>query len=401
MWGNRNVWILLSGEFVAGLGLWLGIIGNLDFLEKHVPSDFTKSLILFCGLFVGVLVGPTAGRIIDSTDKKKILIYSSFLRILSIGFMFMAIWQENVLFMVCNMMLVGISAAFYFPALQATIPLIVKEHMLLQVNGWHMNVATIARVAGTALAGILLLHMSLFSLYFYSMVAYILIFIVTFFYTIEEHELRERRKEKASFKDVFALLKEVPILLIGLILVLVPTLFIGSFNLMVMKISQIQGDPSVKGVLYTIEGTSFMLGAFLVKRLHVERRMVPFLIGCTLLIAVAQLSLYFATIPVASMVSFSLFGLGAGAFFPAIATLFQKQVKKEYHGRFFSFRSMFDRISFQLVLLGTGFFLDVIGFQWMVVCFGLFSLMIVMVVIIKQVKQPVEYYEIEEKEMSI
>lgn len=32
MWKNRNVWIILTGEFVAGLGLWLGIIGNLEFM---------------------------------------------------------------------------------------------------------------------------------------------------------------------------------------------------------------------------------------------------------------------------------------------------------------------------------------------------------------------------------
>jgi MFS family permease len=403
MWRNRNVWILLAGEFVAGLGLWLGIIGNLDFLEKHVPSDFMKSLILFCGLFVGVLVGPSAGRIIDSTNKKKVLIYSSLLRIISIWFMFAAIWQENVLFMVLNMMLIGISAAFYFPALQATIPLIVKEHMLMQVNGLHMNVATVARIVGTALAGVLLLHMSLFSLYFYSMIAYIIIFITTFFYTIEEREAAGKKKEKASFKDVFPLLKETPILLLGLVLVLVPTLFIGSFNLMIMKISQMQGDPSIKGILYTIEGISFMIGAFLVKRLRAEGKMISYLIGCASLIAIAHLSLYFAAIPVASMISFGLFGLGAGAFFPVVATLFQTQVKKEYHGRFFSFRNMFDRISFQFVLLGTGFFLDVIGFQWMVICFGLFSSTIVVLIMIRQVKQPIEYYKLEEekKELSV
>ena len=28
MWRNKNVWIVLIGEFIAGLGLWLGILGN-------------------------------------------------------------------------------------------------------------------------------------------------------------------------------------------------------------------------------------------------------------------------------------------------------------------------------------------------------------------------------------
>lgn len=38
MWKNKNVWIILTGEFIAGLGLWLGIIGNLEFMQEKIPS---------------------------------------------------------------------------------------------------------------------------------------------------------------------------------------------------------------------------------------------------------------------------------------------------------------------------------------------------------------------------
>ena len=57
--------------------------------------------------------------------------------------------------MIAFMVALQISAAFYFPALQSVIPLIVREHELLQMNGVHMNVGTIARIAGTSLGGIL------------------------------------------------------------------------------------------------------------------------------------------------------------------------------------------------------------------------------------------------------
>lgn len=78
MWRNKNVWIVLIGEFIAGLGLWLGILGNLEFMQKYVPSDFMKSVILFIGLLAGVLVGPMAGRVIDQYEKKKVLLYAGF-----------------------------------------------------------------------------------------------------------------------------------------------------------------------------------------------------------------------------------------------------------------------------------------------------------------------------------
>ena len=66
-----------------------------------------------------------------------------------------AIQFESIAFMIAFMVALQISAAFYFPALQSVIPLIVREHELLQMNGVHMNVGTIARIAGTSLGGIL------------------------------------------------------------------------------------------------------------------------------------------------------------------------------------------------------------------------------------------------------
>ena len=71
--------------------------------------------------------------------------------------------------MIAFMVALQISAAFYFPALQSVIPLIVREHELLQMNGVHMNVGTIARIAGTSLGGILLVVMSLQYMYAFSM----------------------------------------------------------------------------------------------------------------------------------------------------------------------------------------------------------------------------------------
>jgi MFS transporter, DHA3 family, macrolide efflux protein len=65
-----------------------------------------------------------------------------------------------------------------------------------------------------------------------------------------------------------------------------------------------------------------------------------------------------------------------GLFFPTTMTIFQRQVPKEYHGRFFSFRSMIDQTLMQVVLLMTGALLDIVGLQWMGLSFGLFSLML-------------------------
>ncbi|WP_347178058.1 MFS transporter [Sporosarcina thermotolerans] len=188
MWRNRNVWIILSGEMIAGLGLWTGIIGNLEFLQEKVPSDFVKALILSIGLLAGIIAGPLAGRIIDQSKKKTILIVAGFGRLFSVVFMLLAISTGSVWWMVAFIITIQLSATFYFPALQSTIPLIVKDDDLLTMNGMHMNVATIARVAGTALAGVMLVYWSLASLYWVSMLAYALLLGFTMFLRIDEEK---------------------------------------------------------------------------------------------------------------------------------------------------------------------------------------------------------------------
>jgi len=378
MWKNRNVWIILTGEFVAGLGLWLGIIGNLEFMQEKVPSDFVKALILAGGLLAGVAIGPLAGRLTDQGSKKKIMLISSVVRALSVLFMFVAIETGSVLWMVVFLVFLQGSAAFYFPALQAAIPLIVKERELLALNGIHMNVSTLSRIIGTAVAGILLTLISLRDVYALSLVAYLLLAVATWFLKIDETAVPSAKKvDKSSggFKDVFPIIKSIPVIFMTLVMTLIPLLFIGGFNLLVINISELQDSTAIKGWIYTAEGIAFMAGAFLIKRIGEKFSVFSILFTFSFLIGVAQLMLYFADIPAVSIAAFVLFGFSVGCFFPTAVTIFQTRMPKDYHGRFFSFRNMLDRIVFQVVLLVTGFFLDLIGLQLMVVLFGISSIL--------------------------
>ena len=54
--------------------------------------------------------------------------------------------------------------------------------------------------------------------------------------------------------------------------------------------------------------------------------------------------------------------------------IFQKQVPKDFHGRFFSFRNMIDSVIFQIVLLSTGMMLDLVGLRGLGLVFGIISL---------------------------
>ncbi|MGJ7922645.1 MFS transporter [Neobacillus sp. LXY-4] len=387
---NRNVLILLTGEFIAGVGLWLGIIGNLEFMQEKIPSDFLKSLLLASGLLAGIAVGPYAGRLTDLISKKKVMLIAGFIRAVSVIFMLIALGTGSIWWMVVFLVLIQISAAFYFPALQAAIPLVVEDKDLLQLNGIHMNVSTLSRIAGTALAGLLLVIVPLSIVYVTNLVAYIALFILTFFLNIDEkkdniHSL-PRSTEKTSFKDVFPIIKRLPVVYMTIIMTLVPVLFLGGINLVIINISELQDSSAIKGLIYTTEGIAFMLGAFLIKKISDRISEYIILFGSSFMIGLSQVMLYFADSPVLTIIAFILFGFSVGSFFPTAATIFQTKVPKDFHGRFFSFRNMLDRVTFQIVLLITGFLLDLMGLQLMSVLFGGVSIIMTLVFLLK-VKQ--------------
>ncbi|HWI49448.1 MAG TPA: MFS transporter, partial [Rummeliibacillus sp.] len=300
--------------------------------------------------------------------------------VISVVFMFIALATDSISWMIVFLVTMQIAAAFYFPALQASLPLIVEEKDLLQLNGWDMNISTIARVAGTALAGLVLVYAPISALYGISVIAYVILLLLTFLLKIPEtrdalkQHSEQEHKDKGSFKEVFPLLKRDVGIKYTLILSYIPVLFIGSFNLLVISISELQESSSIKGLIYTVEGISFMVGSVAIKYIGSKWKTNNILFFSLLVIGAAELLLHFAHIPAMSLITFGLFGFSVGCFFPTVMTIFQKQVPKEYHGRFFSFRNMLDRTSFQIVLLSTGALLDLMGLENMVLFFGTLSI---------------------------
>ncbi len=378
MWRNRNVWIVLIGEFVVGIGLWAGIIGNLAFMTKLVPSDFHKSVILAIGMLAGLLVAPLAGRIIDSTSKKKVLLLSSLARIVSVLFMFIAIYTQSIFWMVAFLISLQIAATFFMPALQSVIPMIVKDKDLLELNAWNMNIRTLSRIVGAAAAGVMVSYFDILWLYVVSFIMYIAMYFILKLLVLEPDTEADgqpkKGKEKGSFKEVLPVLRQFPVVLVSLVLMIIPILFLGSFNLIIMKLSEMHDSTSLSGLIYTVEGVGFMLGAFLIKRIGQKFKTGSILFTSVFLVGFLQLMMYFTNIEWVALVIFAVFGFTVGCFFPTTITIFQRQVPKEYHGRFFAFRNMMDQTAFQVVLLSTGALLDLVGLQIMGVIFGVFSL---------------------------
>ena len=384
MWKNKNILILLSGQLVSELGIWFGLIGNLEFLQRNVSSHFLQAVFLIVGGIVGVLIGPYAGKMIDNIKKKKLLIVASLGRILAVSFMFIAIFTGSVWWMLAYSVFIGSAASLYTPTLQSVIPLVVPERELSKANVLNFNITTVARIFGTMLGGILIVLMSLFSLYLMAFIAYSILFILIFFLSLDEEKASKISKnndndnKSADFWAIIPEIRKSAVVKTLVILTLIPTTLIASFNLIIIEISKIQHDPLIKGLIYAVEGIAVILAGFFIRKNLSNRDIMKILIGGCLLIGFTQLSLYFSDNKLIALIAFAFFGLALGTFLPLSSTVFQKHISKDFHGRFFSLKSMLERIILQSSILLIGFLLDVFGLKLMIVGMGIISLIIVM-----------------------
>lgn len=236
----------------------------------------------------------------------------------------------------------------------------------------------------------MLVYWSLASLYWVSMIAYGGLLIFTLMLRIDEGEAREAKVKtagKGGFMEVFPVLKAYPAVGMTLVMTLIPLLFLGSFNLLVINISIIQDSASIKGLIYTAEGIAFMVGSFAVKYISSKWKTTTILFFFATTVAVAEFMLFFVDSMAITLSAFAVLGFSLGCFFPTAMVIFQKQMPKEYHGRFFSFRNMLERVMFQVVLLSAGAFLDIIGLQLMVIVFGLISVSMTVLFFIQMKKR--------------
>ncbi|MDT2255673.1 MFS transporter [Paenibacillus larvae] len=181
---RKSFLLLMIGEVISGIGIWLGIIGNLQFMNHLIDSDFIKSLILMSGVLASLLFLPLSGKWIDKMEKRKILIYSSMLRCLSPVCMFPALAFDSIPWMMASLILNQVTSAVYFPTVRTSLPVLVDKTELLQANTIYMNIVTISRITGTAVGGIMVASLSLNDLYLGSLGGFLILTIITCFVRI-------------------------------------------------------------------------------------------------------------------------------------------------------------------------------------------------------------------------
>lgn len=155
--GMRSFLIIWGGHVVS-------LVGNSVLRFALIVQAWTNGqratdvvLLSLCALVPQILLSPTAGALIDRVSRRTALQLSDAGGLLAVGALSavyfvdgMRLWEVYL-----TVALVGAAAAFQYPALSASVPLLVDREQLQRANGLLASAKNSAEIGGPALGGLM------------------------------------------------------------------------------------------------------------------------------------------------------------------------------------------------------------------------------------------------------
>jgi MFS transporter, DHA3 family, macrolide efflux protein len=305
-----------------------------------------------------IILGPIIGPLVDCWNRKRIMIFADLsIAVITIGLVVLfttgaiQVWHIYVA-MVCR----AIGQSFHFPAMLASIPLIVPEKHLSRAAGLNQMLQGVVTIAAPPAGAMLIGLFPMYNVLAVDIVTAILAVSCLLFINIPQPELTTRTVDSSPYRDMingFKYIFKVPgfIALIGLCAVIV-FLIVPSFTLMpILVTDHLGGDVFKLGWLNSAFGIGMIAGGILMGIwTGFKRRIITTLVG-SLILSTATVFLGFTSLNLYFLALTASFVVGAGmsvANAPMMAIM-QSVTAKDMQGRMFS---IFNSLTSALTPLG-------------------------------------------------
>jgi MFS family permease len=148
---HRSYRNLLLARLISALGTWTAFFAVRIALYNQTNSAWWVSILLFCELLPGVVLGIAVGPLIDRWPRKRMMILSD----LGGAATFAVLPFVHSPAAICALSAVaGFSAAFFRPACYSSIPNLVREDSVIAANALMQGAENLATLMGPVLAGV-------------------------------------------------------------------------------------------------------------------------------------------------------------------------------------------------------------------------------------------------------
>lgn len=154
-----NFRLYVAGQSISLVGTWMQRIAIGWLVYKMTDSAFMLGLVAFAGQIPMLLLSPYAGSYVDRHSRYRTLLITQIASMIQAGLLAVVVLlnQYNITIIIALSLLLGIINAFDVPSRQSLmIVLVRKKYDLQNAIAINSSMVTLARLAGPAVAGILL-----------------------------------------------------------------------------------------------------------------------------------------------------------------------------------------------------------------------------------------------------
>jgi MFS family permease len=211
---NKNFTLLWQGQLVSLLGAQAYSIAMMFWIKHQTGSATLMGLVMMVSQLPAVLLGPISGVFVDRYSRWKIIVGSDLIRgfvTLTLASLVLASPDEHKIIIVALFTVGLISstvAAFFNPAIAASIPELVPSEKLATANSMHAFSYQASNTVGMGIGGVLFRIMGASTLFFIDGITYIFSAISEMFIKIPQTFPDEKTDAKNTLNRLLDDIKE-------------------------------------------------------------------------------------------------------------------------------------------------------------------------------------------------
>ena len=342
LFADKNFRIFLSGQTIAVLGDWLGIIAVITLAGfRWQVTPFQMSMVVFCLAAPMFLAGPFGGVIADRVDRGRMMSVTCLLRACLLFFIIQA---ASFVFLLLLLVLLGAFDACFLTAKNAKIKEIPTAGNIDDAVIYSSFVDQGGRVFGPAVAGLVLTFFSI-EIAIYLNILFYIVAALFFLFIGREITANVAKQERIDFwlefKAGLDMIRTVPFIMYGafiqIFVVLVLQMVDSQFVILLRSVEGASEAWVGYCLMASGTGTILMTGFYLKcnKDLNVKKSM--FWGTAAYSVSVIGISVWgmFGGFPAGFLPFFILWGASGALIFVKYTTYAQANIPVEYSGRVF------------------------------------------------------------------
>lgn len=206
---NKNFIIIVLGQIISLFGNAIQRFSMSLYLLDFTGSTKTFANILAISTIPYIVFAPIAGKLSDSLNRKKLMVYLDLFSSVLIGIYSIILFRgnDNELIVGTVMFILSICYTLYGPVVVSSIPKVVDDESLISANGIINQVGSVVNFMGPILAGVLYGLVGIKAIVVINAISFLISAIMELFLEIPNED--KKKHEKVTFRFLMNSFKEM------------------------------------------------------------------------------------------------------------------------------------------------------------------------------------------------